>query len=959
MTITKHYFRLSLKMGAEIKRDSRVLKIREHYSPIIKETPTKPFQTSNLIDLPRRRLPLSSPEMLQCHHLPLLHQLPSTLKQIRSPESQHQEKCPPFLRMPFCSSLAQSLSPNLSTCSPSQNMGKESKSIVVSDSRRRLTRSAKKCLTAPPNEKSIPAVCLRYPQKRHRECEDGVLNRYRLKSLPSPSKMVDEQSMQVNGKQCSLGVSGFEPRYLRQLKIYSYDGKIVYLGDVSNTIPEERNRREKTRTDQIKDIIVPQQPQQNSSQLSIKTRKLRSRSISHHLPTQQKKLRHRRRTTDIPEDSNQLFKCDDRNPQCKNSRNFSTKSASPEEDLISSEYRLKFLPYVSLARLKNDDIEACKPFRNEPKNNISNKPSTDERHKNKVSRSPVVQVDSCDEDLDLSLGISIQSDSSHSSKSSDEDQLLSLEDIVNPVSKAPVKSKKSGGFSSCAINTPTISGRLSYENSLDKMLDEIDAQKKSKECEAQLRTSCDEVMSGVSEEISIGDTEKIPEFLLHHSVDSSMIKEVPPGMTVFHLDKLGQIFSQDSLQLRQCSIKAQNKVQKIILGSSPTLLKLHLNAGLFQQAFGYHSPCPPQVSQFLFKMMSVHSERMLSEKILQVLCAMANSAAYNITKTKSEAFTVWVPSLADLTLVLMNMGVSFETLFPFEHPAFTKEDVLENEDIQSERLSANEIREIFPEHNCSNILKYTSYCLSLHPSAYGDHELLLLLTALARVALDVNITTLCSTKMATLMYQIISNVQDWDVTLPRICQALVQVTDDHHNMCYLVQLLPNTPHQFLRQHLSLSMISKLLDGSCLYRPSGKEIKLMALRPYVLRMQPSSLCRLISNSSSESSSNGDSHVLDQQSYYLCHSLLTLTNHASNFESFPTDQKEHLLTLCSDLRMHVVSYVRKSEKCLYKSKVKDLLARIYTGWQLVLQQMQPLHSKHRDYWKPSSVGISWQR
>lgn len=47
-------------------------------------------------------------------------------------------------------------------------------------------------------------------------------------------------------------------------------------------------------------------------------------------------------------------------------------------------------------------------------------------------------------------------------------------------------------------------------------------------------------------------------------------------------------------------------------------------------------------------------------------------------KNKSRVFTVWVPALADLTLVLMNMGVAFVTLFPFENlqPAFTEGDLL-------------------------------------------------------------------------------------------------------------------------------------------------------------------------------------------------------------------------------------------------------------------------------------------
>lgn len=100
---------------------------------------------------------------------------------------------------------------------------------------------------------------------------------------------------------------------------------------------------------------------------------------------------------------------------------------------------------------------------------------------------------------------------------------------------------------------------------------------------------------------------------------------------------------------------------------------------------------------------------MVSEKILQALCDIASTAAYQIgqyptcthmllvfpyysysvltcflcvyassVKNESQKFKVWVPSLADLTLVLMNMGAAFVTLFPFENlqPPFTEADLL-------------------------------------------------------------------------------------------------------------------------------------------------------------------------------------------------------------------------------------------------------------------------------------------
>lgn len=44
----------------------------------------------------------------------------------------------------------------------------------------------------------------------------------------------------------------------------------------------------------------------------------------------------------------------------------------------------------------------------------------------------------------------------------------------------------------------------------------------------------------------------------------------------------------------------------------------------------------------------------------------------------NQQFKVWVPSLADVTLILMNMGASFVSLFPFENlqPSFTEADLL-------------------------------------------------------------------------------------------------------------------------------------------------------------------------------------------------------------------------------------------------------------------------------------------
>ncbi|XP_071336715.1 SMC5-SMC6 complex localization factor protein 2 isoform X2 [Trachinotus anak] len=591
------------------------------------------------------------------------------------------------------------------------------------------------------------------------------------------------------------------------------------------------------------------------------------------------------------------------------------------------------------------------------------------RQASEGGRKQVNEEDPIDVELDLGLSFALDFDVTQSSHSSEEEQLLSLQEMMERVTKPPDTPEK-GAFSepstpghrSSQVKTPlpptTKPGH--YKNNLDQMLKEINTNKKAKEIETKLLTECKEDLLKIAEyeEAEENQEEGISteqqEFLQRYSLMSNAIREVPPGEVVFNLEKFGQIFNQDTLQLRQCMVNPQGTAQKTLLWSSPAQLRLHVNIGLFQEAYDCHSPCPTQVTRFLFKMMSVHNERMLSDKILQALCDIACTAAYQIVKNGSQQFKVWVPSLADVTLVLMNMGVAFVTLFPFENlqPPFTEGDLLEDIYIKSDSPSTNKEQRTFPEHNCNNMLKYLSYCMGLCPRAYSDNELLLLLTVVGRVALDTGLILQSNVELYPLQYKIINNIRDWDTMLPRICLALTDLTDDHHNMCLVVQLLPdNTRGKQLRRHLSLSMISKLLDGKCTYRPAEKEFQLSTLRPYLPCMQPSTLLRGMLRSQKDKEE--DMATLDQQSYYLCYSLLTLANEASNFQFFPAHQKKQLLCLCSELETHVKCDIRESEKCLYRSKVKDLVARISTKWQMLLQRTRPLHGKLYDYWQPKLV------
>lgn len=574
-------------------------------------------------------------------------------------------------------------------------------------------------------------------------------------------------------------------------------------------------------------------------------------------------------------------------------------------------------------------------------------------------------------ELDSELNFDLGWNETQSSHSSEDEQLISLQEIMARSTKPPETLEK-GAFSEPSTPGHTIHKRNhpvmsttktgSYKNSLDQMLKEVNTSKKVRETETQLLTACQENLLRVAEYEEAEESREEPisaeqqKFLQRYSLMSSAIREVPPGQEVFNLETFGRIFNQNTLQLRQCMVTPQNTMQKTLLWSSHAQLRLHINIQLFQEAYNSHFPCPSQVTRFLFKMLSVHNEMILSRKILQALCDIAFTAASQKVNNGNLKFEVWVPTLADLTLVLMNMGVPFVSLYPLEglQPSFTEGDLLEDVYIKSENSSSqNQEPSTFPEHNYNNIIKYTSYCMGLCPRAYTDNELLLLLTMLSNISLDPRLILQCSVELYPLLYKIINNIRNWDNIMPKICLALIDLTNDHHNMCHLVELLPDHSRgKQLRGHLSLSMISKLLDGTCLYTPKNQELQLSDLRLYVSRMKPSPLLQSLMSSShsSHAEEEQDMASLDQQAYYLCYSLLTLANEATNFRVFPAHQKEQLLFLCSELERHVKCHIRESEKCLYRSKVKDLVARIYTKWQMLLQRTRPLNGKLYDYWQP---------
>ncbi|XP_018580592.2 SMC5-SMC6 complex localization factor protein 2 isoform X1 [Scleropages formosus] len=555
--------------------------------------------------------------------------------------------------------------------------------------------------------------------------------------------------------------------------------------------------------------------------------------------------------------------------------------------------------------------------------------------------------------------------SSSSTSSSEDEPLLSLQEMLNHSTCHPSTPQKDAFSEPCTplpkVPLPAFrDGRpINYRNTLEQMLKEKARNQKLKDVEKKLLYSKEDLLKLDEDDEGEGSGEEgiSPEhrdILQRFSVVSSAIPDLHPGEDVFNLDNFGRLFSQHTLELKRCAVTPQNLAQKTLLQASSEQLPLLISAGLLLKAYR-SAPCPPAVSSWLFRMMSVHADRKTSTQILQSMKDISLIAAEQIVLNQNKMFEIWTPGLKEVALTFLNMGVPFVTLFPLEslQPPFTEGDLLQSTLIFPEaRTGEQKFKQgAFPKHNVENVIKYLEVSMALASRAYSDKEILLLLTAICKVSLETQLQLMPTEDVRALLTHLVDNTRFWDQQLPRICLALADLTEDHHNLRHLVQLLPNNKRgKQLRKHLSVSIISKLLNHRCTYKPTRADFQLADLQQYLPHMRPSALLRGLLAVKKEDKEDDDTISQDQQVYYLCYSLLILLNEASNFESFPSSQKNHLMTLCAELEKHIKCDIRESEKHLYRSKVKDLVARIYTRWQFLLQKSRPLQGKLYDYWQP---------
>ncbi|XP_033281690.1 SMC5-SMC6 complex localization factor protein 2 isoform X1 [Orcinus orca] len=567
-----------------------------------------------------------------------------------------------------------------------------------------------------------------------------------------------------------------------------------------------------------------------------------------------------------------------------------------------------------------------------------------------------------------SLGYNLDSDEEEETlKSLEEIMALNFNQTPATTGKPPALSK---GLRSQSSDYTEHVHSGTYTNTLERLVKEMEDTQRLDELQKQLQEDIRQGR-GIKSPIRIGDQdstddedgllEEHREFLKKFSVTIDAIPDHHPGEEIFNCLNSGKIFNQYTLDLRDSGFIGQSAVEKLILKSGKTDQIFLTTQGFLTSAYHYVQ-CPVPVLKWLFRMMSVHTDCIVS---VQILSTLMEITIRNDTFSDSPVWP-WIPSLSDIAAVFFNMGIDFKSLFPLENlqPDFNEDDLVSETQMTlgvtgSEDSSCKPIFSSLPETNILNVVKFLGLCTSIHPEGYQDCEIMLLILMLFKMSLEKQLKQIPLVDFQSLLINLMKNIRNWNTKVPELCLAINELSSHPHNLLWLVQLVPNwtSRGRQLRQCLSLVIISKLLDEKHEDIPNANNLQISVLHRYLVQMKPSDLLKKMVLKKRAEQPNGtiddNLHLeLEKQAYYLTYILLHLVGEVSCSHSFSSGQRKHFVHLCGALEKHVKCDIREDARLFYRTKVKDLVARIHGKWQEIIQNCRPTQGQLHDFWVPDS-------
>ncbi|XP_026560465.1 SMC5-SMC6 complex localization factor protein 2 isoform X3 [Pseudonaja textilis] len=554
--------------------------------------------------------------------------------------------------------------------------------------------------------------------------------------------------------------------------------------------------------------------------------------------------------------------------------------------------------------------------------------------------------------------------------SSEEETLIPLEKILFQSVRPPAKRSEEAmhedeiestisATHNASLSKAFTERGASYMNHLEHLLKEKEELRRDQENQLQHVKEGVEINSEPEDQSTGGELfAEQREFIEKYSFSQDAIPDQHPGENIFQIGNAGKIFSQNNLDLRNFDFHPQNLIEKYLLRSGITQQLFVTIEGLLASTY-HNCPCPVPILKWMFQMMSIHPDSTVSRKILDTLMLLT----IRNFSDKNDKQKPWIPSLFDITTVLINMGISFNVLFPLQHfqPGYTENDIMSEMHVTVNKQSKRDIcinpttYFLLIESNLCNIAKFLQLCINVCPEGYTDREIFLLLLLLSKLSLETQLKQFPLVDLECLVIKLLENIRNWDTEMSQLSLAISCLSNHHHNLLWLVQFVPNwtTRGRQIRRHLSLVIISKILK-SHVKIPSTHDHQMSLLCKELVKMKPSGLLKRLSETSGHDDGVTGPFLSESehQAYYLTYVLLHLVREASNFERTSSNKRKWLLRLCSILEKHVKCDIREDVRLFYRTKVKDLVARTYSKWQQMIHSSQLIQGQIHDFWVPDT-------
>ncbi|XP_062352587.1 SMC5-SMC6 complex localization factor protein 2 [Cinclus cinclus] len=513
------------------------------------------------------------------------------------------------------------------------------------------------------------------------------------------------------------------------------------------------------------------------------------------------------------------------------------------------------------------------------------------------------------------------------------------------------------------LSKTPVTSKVSYVNSLDHLLKEKEESRSLQEIEKLLQEDIereDNASDGENEDNASGDDllEEHRAFIKRFSVVTYVIPDKHPGEDLFDLSAAGKIFTQRDLDLRNFHFIPQNHVEYLLLNSGQTQQLFLVVNGVLSSAYRT-TLCPIPILKWLFQMMSIHPDHCVSTQILGRLMELT----LKNSSISDQQFKPWIPSIADISAVFVNMGIEFRSLFPLQHlqPPFNEHDILRQvqETVSQQWPRGDVASPAFPsllENNLINVIKFLVFCTSIIQDGYTDQEIWLLLVLLFKISLEKQLKRHFVVDFQCLFVKLLMSIKDWDTKMPELCLAVSELSSNHHNLLWLVQLVPSLTARGreVKRRLSLVIIAKFLHKRHIEIPDDSDEQMFLLHHFLVCMKPSYLLKKMTEMRKGQEEHKDevNAELEHEVYYLIYVLLHLVSEASFLDVVNSSQRQHLLKLCRALDKHVKGPIREDARMFYRSKVRCVAARIYGKWQDVIQTTRLTQGKLHDFWEPDS-------